>query len=331
MRKVNLLLVLLILFLGSCRDTKTDSPPETNKHVDIFLAENFINEQAWQQLFQNLDVNLHRFSSSLKLAKALQQNPKKADLVIGLDNTSCGNLDLDSLFVRPELDIPLQKNLKLEKSGRLIPYGFNYLALIYPNNSEHPVSFGEMQDPNWYKSIILPNAESSTVGKGVLLWTIALFNHGGYRHFWRSIDPNIKITTSSFEEAYDMFLSGESQFILGYSTLPFYHNEQVGKQELSSVIPAEGSYKIIKFAAITQNCSNKIEAEQILKHILSAEFQQNKIPQMFMHPARSDVSYKIKQHYIELPTRDVTWQLPLKIIDYNEKIYLSRWQDIIEQ
>ena len=224
-----------------------------------------------------------------------------------------------------------KKKLNLDKTGRLIPYGFNYLAIIHRTEKKCPKSFGELQDPSWYKSIILPNASTTPEGRGMLLWTIALFNHGGYRHFWRSVEDNIKLTTRSFENSYDMFLSRESELMVGFATLPFYHNEQVGKQELGAVIPIEGSYKIIKFAAIAKNSSNKIKAEQILKQILSSDFQQIQIPQMYMHPARSDVSYKIKKQYINLPQKDLTWQLPFKIIAYNEKIYLSRWQEIIQQ
>ncbi|MDN5353719.1 MAG: thiamine transport system substrate-binding protein [Candidatus Cloacimonadota bacterium] len=333
MKRLLVVLIFLSLFIGSCKNTpstqKQDS--ETSYTIEVFIAENFLNQGKWDSYFKNLEVNLHRFENSLLMAAALQEANPRPDLVIGLDNTSCGNLEIDSLFYNPQFDFPLQKGLQLDPSGCLIPYGFNYLAVIYKENQHFPTSFGELQNPDWYRNIIMPNAQTTTVGRGILWWSIALFNHGGYRHFWRSVADNIKITTTSLEQAYDMFLSGESKLILAYDTLPFYHNQLVGRRELGMTIPAEGSYKIIKFAAISKDCAYKKQAEQILKQILSLEFQQNTIPQMFMHPARSDVNYEIDEKYIELPPKDVTMQLPLKIINYNQKIYLSRWQEIIEQ
>ncbi|MDY6915895.1 MAG: hypothetical protein SVM86_06240, partial [Candidatus Cloacimonadota bacterium] len=149
MKKI-LLLIIILTICGTCKKEK-ENILEKGKSSDltIYLTESIMNHKGWNDFFENKNIEVKRFANSLELAQKLYEEPLDADLVIGLDNTSCSNFKIDSLFCKHELDVPVIKSLEIDDEGYLIPYGYNYLAFIYRSGEEYPKSFGEIQDSKW--------------------------------------------------------------------------------------------------------------------------------------------------------------------------------------
>lgn len=78
-----------------------------------------------------------------------------------------------------------------------------------------------VRDPNG-PTVIIEDPRTSSPGLGLLLWMKSVFGDGA-ADAWAAMAPRIVTVTRGWSEAYGLFLDGEADMVLSYTTSPAYH------------------------------------------------------------------------------------------------------------
>ena len=124
--------------------------------------------------------------------------------------------------------------------------------------------------------IVVQDPRSSSVGLGGLLWLRAIYGDKA-DEAWAKLKPKIVTVTKGWSEAYGLFLKGESDLVLSYTTSPAYHIIEEKKDNYAAASFAEGHYLQVEVAARTAASKQPELAEKFLKFMVSPGFQ-NAIP-----------------------------------------------------
>ena len=70
--------------------------------------------------------------------------------------------------------------------------------------------------------IVIEDPRTSTPGLGLLVWMRGVYGDKA-GEAWRKLAPKIVTVTQGWSEAYGLFLKGEADMVLSYTTSPAYH------------------------------------------------------------------------------------------------------------
>jgi thiamine transport system substrate-binding protein len=102
---------------------------------------------------------------------------------------------------------------------------------------------------------------------------------------WQGLADNIVTVTPGWSEAYGLFLEGEADMVLSYTTSPAYHLIAVGDDTKAAALFDEGHYLQIEVAGKLAATDQPELADQFLDFMLSDAFQ-TVIPETnWMYPA----------------------------------------------
>ncbi|NQV19513.1 MAG: thiamine ABC transporter substrate-binding protein [Armatimonadetes bacterium] len=338
MKKFFFSFLILLLFFGCQPQRKTDNLSKIPV-LTIYSADNFISEKIWAHTIPIFEtkfeckIELRKFNDAKKLLDFVinERNISKADIVVGLDNVLLSDVLNAKLLIKykPETLILADKNFHFDKSYRLIPVCYNYLAFVYDSESitAPPETFGQMQDGIWRKKIIIENPLNSSLGRGMLFWSVAAFGEGGYRHFWRSIKENIFTITNIWEDAFNIFLAKEAPIFLGYATTPIYPIEGIEKYKV--IIPQEGGFKIIEGAGILKSTRNLKLSQQFMEFLLSNNFQKYLPSLRLMFPVNKNINLPVEFESIPIPEKDFSKNLNLKFANKNSGNWIQNWKKMM--
>ncbi len=207
-----------------------------------------------------------------------------ADIVLGLDNSLIEQARDTGLFA-PLASPPEGLKLPVEWSDdTFLPFDWGYLAFIYDNTklTEVPDSFESLAASEL--SIIIQDPRSSTPGLGLALWVKAAYGDEAAR-IWEGLSDNIVTVTKGWSEAYGMFLEGEADMVLSYTTSPAYHLIAEGDASKSAAEFIEGHYLQVEVAAKLASTKQGALADEFMAFITSDAFQ-TVIPETnWMYPA----------------------------------------------
>lgn len=332
MKNVFILIVFLIM-LPSCTSEKNIPRQDQHPELTIFSIHSNIWERNWQDVFKIFEeknecqIDFTLFSNSLEMLQAITQLPQ-VDIVIGLDNINYLTQELDSLFLSYE---PLgyediNKAMIFAENYTLIPIAYGDLSFIINQEeiSDPPYTFGIMQDGIFKRKLLFPDPRKSSLGKAFLLWSIAAFGENGYGHFWRSIKANIHSTTNNWDESYNMFLAGEAPIVLGYSTIPYYHQLHDSLQVYRSLIPSEGGFRLIEAAGIFYQTDQPELSRKLIDFLVSATYQSSLLETRWIKPVTAiELTDRISQ--FPRQENDLTNKLKTERVKRNFAKWLNRW------
>jgi thiamine transport system substrate-binding protein len=204
----------------------------------------------------------------------LEGSNSPADIVLGLDNSLMTEAENTGLL-KPHgmqlgaMDLPIEWN-----SDIFIPFDFGYFAFIYDSTkmASPPASFEGLIDADSSLRIVIQDPRSSTPGLGLVLWIKALYGDEAGQ-VWQKLDPKILTVTKGWWESYSMFLEGEADMVLSYTTSPAYHmiTEQESKYRAAGFDTGHGMQ--IEVAAILKSTINPELAARFLEFVHSPQFQ----------------------------------------------------------
>ncbi len=202
----------------------------------------------------------------------------KADIVLGLDTNIAQAARKTGLFTEHGLNIkPLAiagDTFAKWSDKHFVPFDFSYFAFVYNTRkiSQVPTSFEELAAmPDDFK-IIIQDPRSSTPGLGLLLWVKAL--HGDKANqIWKSLAPKILTITKGWSDAYGLFLKGEAQMVLSYTTSPAYHLIVEENSDYAAAKFDGGHYMQIEVAGIVKSSKNQKLARKFMTFMMGDEFQ----------------------------------------------------------
>jgi thiamine transport system substrate-binding protein len=212
----------------------------------------------------------------------------EADVVLGLDTNLTTAATETGLFAEhgrtPKLDVPNPFGQSGAWSDtHFLPYDWGYFAFVHDKAKlpNPPKSFQELADSDI--SIVIQDPRSSTPGLGLLLWVKSL--HGDQAEaVWSGLSDNIVTVTPGWSEAYGLFLEGEADMVLSYTTSPAYH--RIAESDDSKAFaPFAKHYLQIEVAGKIAATDQPDLADLFLDFMMSPAFQTIIPTTNWMYPA----------------------------------------------
>jgi thiamine transport system substrate-binding protein len=214
----------------------------------------------------------------------LEGERTEADVVLGLDTNLTAAATATGLFAphghaTPALDLPIAWDDPV-----FLPFDWGWFAFVYDKTklATPPASFRELADSD--VSILIQDPRSSTPGLGLLLWVKAAYGDEA-TSIWTALADNVVTVTKGWSEAYGLFLEGEADMVLSYTTSPAYHLIAEDDPTKAAAPFAEGHYLQIEVAGALANSDQPELARDFLAFMLTDAFQ-SVIPMTnWMYPA----------------------------------------------
>jgi thiamine transport system substrate-binding protein len=207
----------------------------------------------------------------------------EADVVLGLDTNLTAAAAETGLFaphgIEPEgLTLPVAWDDPL-----FLPFDWGYFAFVHDTALENvPGSFEELAASD--VSIVIQDPRSSTPGLGLVLWVEAA--HGDRAgEIWEGLADNVVTVTPGWSEAYGLFLDGEADMVLSYTTSPAYHLIAEDDPTKAAAAFEEGHYMQIEVAGILEGTDQPDLARDFLAFMLTEGFQGVIPTTNWMYPA----------------------------------------------
>ncbi len=208
----------------------------------------------------------------------LEGKNTKADIVLGLDTNLMAEAEKTQLFAKHHVDTRAINLPNGWNNSYFIPYDYGYFAFVYNKNtlSTPPKSLKELVETPDNIKIIYQDPRTSTPGQGLMLWMKSIYGDDVAKA-WQQLAKKTITVTKGWSEAYQMFLEGEADMVLSYTTSPAYHMMNEKEQKYQSAPFAEGHYMQIEIAAKVKQSKNSLLSDKFMDFILSDDFQ-NTIP-----------------------------------------------------
>ncbi len=214
----------------------------------------------------------------------LEGKRSPADVVLGLDTNLMAAARATGLFAslpHPErhYNLPIAWNDALFQ-----PFDWGYFAFVYDRTrlETPPHNFRDLAASDL--KIVIEDPRSSTPGLGLLLWVKKAYGDGA-QDIWTGLADNIVTVTKGWSQAYGMFLHGEADMVLSYSTSPAYHLIAEKDDSKAAALFDEGHYMQIEVAAKLAASDTPDLADEFLDFMASDAFQSLIPTTNWMYPA----------------------------------------------
>lgn len=252
-----------------------DKPVLTIYTYDSFVSEWGPGPQIETAFEEQCDCDLEFVGSgdgaALLARIRLEGDRSDADIVLGLDTNLTAAAKDSGLFaphgLTPDLDLPIEWT-----DDTFIPFDWGHFAFVYDKTklNEVPTSFRALADSD--VSIVIQDPRSSTPGLGLLLWVKDA--HGDQAaDIWAGLADNIVTVTKGWSEAYGLFLDGEADMVLSYTTSPAYHLIAEEDDSKAAAPFSEGHYLQIEVAGKLASTDQPELADQFLQFMTLPGFQ----------------------------------------------------------
>ena len=132
--------------------------------------------------------------------------------------------------------------------------------------------------------IVIQDPRSSTPGLGLLLWVQSVYGATS-SDVWTKLADNIVTVTPGWSEAYGLFLEGEADAVLSYTTSPAYHLIAEGDDSFTAWSFDAGHYMQVEVAAMLADTDQPELARAFLEYLVSVEAQSVIPTTNWMYPA----------------------------------------------
>lgn len=215
----------------------------------------------------------------------LEGTRSDADVVLGLDTNLTAAAAETGLFkshgmAQVSLDLPVDW-----QDPTFLPYDWGYFAFVH--NAEMADVPGDMKALGASDAkIVIQDPRSSTPGLGLLMWIKAAYGDEAST-VWEALADNIVTVTPGWSEAYGMFLEGEADMVLSYTTSPAYHLIAEEDDSKKAALFSEGHYMQVEVAGMLEATDQPELAEAFLSFMVSEGFQSIIPTTNWMYPAKT--------------------------------------------
>ncbi|HHF2879945.1 TPA: thiamine ABC transporter substrate binding subunit [Vibrio diabolicus] len=257
----------------------------------------------------------------------LEGGNSKADIVLGLDNNLMAEAKKTGLLTEHNVDTANTVLPNGWSDTTFVPYDYGYFAFVYNTEklANPPKSMKELVETRDDLKVIYQDPRTSTPGQGLMLWMKSIYGDD-VTQAWQKLASKTVTVTKGWSEAYSMFLNGESDLVLSYTTSPAYHLIAENDSKFATANFAEGHYMQVEVAAKVKGAKNSELADQFMNFILSDEFQSAMPTGNWMYPVTD----------VELPKGFETLSVPNKSLSFSadevakmRKSWIREWQSAL--
>ena len=253
----------------------------------------------------------------------LEGDTTEADLIVGLDTAIAGEARATGLFIDHGIDL---SGLDLPgewTDAQFVPFDYSHFAFVYDADvvANPPRSFEELIAlPEDFK-IVVQDPRSATPGLGLVLWIKAAYGERA-AEIWSGLKPHILTVTRDWSDSYSLFLDGEADMALSYTTSPAYHRIDEDDDSIHAALFEEGHYPQIEVAGILKSSDQQELAKQFLAWFASAEGQKIIPTTNWMFPV-VDLGDDLDPAFATLPQPEKTLTLSDEDIIANSSAWID--------
>lgn len=278
MRTLKLFLIAKLAVLLSCFSAFADKPVLTIYTYDSFTSE-WGPGPAIEKNFEavcDCDLNFVGLDSSLGILGRIQLEgaSSKADIALGLDTNVMAVAQETGLFATHGLTSKTNMLPVAVEDDVFLPFDWGYFAFVYDTDkmATPPASLEALIASSDDIKIAIQDPRTSTPGLGLLLWMKSVYGDEAAAK-WAQLQPKILTVTKGWWDAYSLFLEGEADMVLSYTTSPAYHIIAEGKNNYAAASFDEGHYTQIEVAAMLKSAPQPELARQFLEFMQQDGFQ----------------------------------------------------------
>ncbi|MGP3696541.1 thiamine ABC transporter substrate binding subunit [Rhodobacter sp. NSM] len=249
----------------------------------------------------------------------------EVDVVVGLDTNLTAAAAATGLFapygVTAPLDLPVAWDDPL-----FLPFDWGWFAFVHDRDMANvPTSFEELAASD--TTIVIQDPRSSTPGLGLLMWVKAAYGARA-SEIWQGLADNIVTVTPGWSEAYGLFLEGEADMVLSYTTSPAYHLISEEDESKAAAPFREGHYLQVEVAARLASSDQPELADRFLAFLLEEPVQSVIPTTNWMYPAKLP-SGGLPKGYETLLRPEISHLLPAEEALSLRPEALAEWQEAL--
>ena len=331
---LTILTAVAALLLSAGTALAADRPVLTIYTYDSFASE-WGPGPAVEEAFEegcDCDLQFVALDSSIGILGRVQLegSSSKADIVLGLDTNLMATARETGLFAPHGTTLDGRTSLPVDFADDMfVPFDWGHFAFVY--NSETmaaaPSSMQALIDSPDDLRIVIQDPRTSTPGLGLLLWVKSVFGDKA-PEAWAKLAPKIVTVTKGWWDAYSMFLEGEADMVLSYSTSPAYHIVVDGTDKYRAAAFDEGHYMQVEVAAMLKSAPQPELAADFMDFILNDGFQSVIPTTNWMYPAgKADVP----EAFSGLITPAKSLLFTPEEVAQNKSAWVGEWQGALSQ
>ncbi|MEM8578407.1 MAG: thiamine ABC transporter substrate binding subunit [Pseudomonadota bacterium] len=250
----------------------------------------------------------------------------EADVVLGLDTNLTAAAAETELFAPHAVDVAYDLPVAFE-DPLFVPFDWGYFAFMMNADADKPGDFNALAASDL--KIVIQDPRSSTPGLGLLMWVKAAYGDEAPA-IWEGLADNVLTVTKGWSEAYGLFLEGEADAVLSYTTSQAYH--AIAEEDDSKVFApfSEGHYMQIEVAGKVAGTDQPELADQFLAFMVSDGFQSVIPTTNWMYPAVTP-SEGLPAGYDSLPRPDTSLILSAQDAAAARDAALQEWLSALSQ
>lgn len=323
--------IFLLLFSISIYGNKTTLTIYTYDNFASNLGPGPIIKKNFEKKY-NCHIKFIILKDSISILNRLRIEGRNtlADIVIGLNSNIITEVKKINLFSKTNIDIN-SINLPITwDDDTFIPYDYSFFSFIYNTKKikKPPKNFDELLNNNTSWKIVYPDPRTSTLGLGFLLWIEKLYKNSS-ELIWKKLSKKTLTITKGWSEAYALFLKGEADFMLSYTTSLAYFLSKNKNINYNNIDLPEGYYLQIEIIAKLITSKYPELTEKFIEFILTQESQKIILNNNWMYPVML-IKFPTYFKYITYPNI-ILRQFSSEEILKNKKIWINKWKNAIIQ
>ena len=250
----------------------------------------------------------------------LEGKNSDADVVVGIDQYLSDKAGDTGLFAMHGFEVSQEiGNAGLRWDNQTFrAYDWGHFAFVYKkaNVENPPKNFEELADSDL--KIVIEDPRSSTPGLGLAVWIGEVYGDDAPA-YWERLKDNIVTVTPGWSEAYSLFLAGEADMVLSYTTSPAYHMIAESDDGFAAASFDEGHAMQIELSGIVATSDQPELAKSFLEFLESDEAQSALVAGNWMYPV-GDVKlpegFTDSESFKSLNTETATNGIETAVADY---------------